>query len=230
MSLTLYLHPLASFCHKVLIALYENDTPFTARMVDFADEASTAALLDQWPVGKIPVLHDAARDCVIPETSIIIEYLARHYPGAVALLPEDEEAQLEARLWDRFFDLYIHVPMQKIVLDRMRAEGSKDPVGLAEAHRTLDIAYGMIEARLAAGPVVRGEAFTIADCAATPALFYASIVHPFAPGQSKLSAYFEGLLARPSVRRTLDEARPYFHLYPYRDAMPRRFLDPAPGP
>lgn len=227
MSLTLYLHPLASFCHKVLIALYENGTPFTPRMVDFADEGSTAALLDKWPVGKIPVLHDSARDQVIPETSIIIEYLSRHYPGPLALLPRDPEARLEARLWDRFFDLYVHVPMQKIVLDRMRPEGSKDPAGLAEAHRALDMAYGMIEARLADGPIVRGEAFTIADCAATPALFYASIVHPFAPEQPKLAAYFEALLARPSVRRTLDEARPYFHLYPYREKMPRRFLDPA---
>lgn len=226
MSLTLFLHPLASFCHKVLIALYENGTPFAPRIVDFADDASTAALLDQWPVGKIPVLHDAARDRAVPETSIIIEYLARYYPGPVALLPEDGEARLEARLWDRFFDLYVHVPMQKIVADRMRAEGSKDPAGLAEAHRSLDMAYGMIEARLAAGAIVPGEAFTIADCAATPALFYASIVHPFAPGQTNLAAYFEELLARPSVRRTLEEARPYFHLYPFRDSMPRRFLDP----
>ncbi|ODT16754.1 MAG: glutathione S-transferase [Kaistia sp. SCN 65-12] len=227
MSLTLYLHPLASFCHKVLIALYENGTPFTPRMVDFADDASTAALLDKWPVGKIPVLHDSARDRVIPETSIIIEYLARHYPGPVALLPQDDEARLEARLWDRFFDLYVHVPMQRIVADRLRPEGSKDPFGLAEAHRALDQAYGMIEARLAAGAIVPGEAFTIADCAATPALFYASIVHPFAPDQSRLAAYFEGLIARPSVRRTLDEARPYFHLYPYLELMPRRFRDAA---
>jgi glutathione S-transferase len=227
MSLTLYLHPLASFCHKVLIALYENGTPFTARMVDFADEASTAALTDKWPVGKIPVLHDSARDRVVPETSIIIEYLDRHFPGPVALLPRDDEARLEARLWDRFFDLYVHVPMQRIVAERLRPEGSQDPFGLAEAHRALDQAYGMIEARLAAGAIVPGESFTIADCAATPALFYASIVHPFAPDQPRLAAYFEDLVARPSVRRTLDEARPFFHLYPYREAMPRRFLDPA---
>jgi glutathione S-transferase len=227
MSLTLYLHPLASFCHKVLIALYENGTPFAARLVDFSDEASRAALTDKWPLGKIPVLHDSARDRAIPETSIIIEYLARHYPGPVALLPADDEARLEARLWDRFFDFHVHVPMQKIVADRLRPEGSKDPAGLAEAHRALDMAYGILEARLAAGGLVPGEAFTIADCAATPALFYASIVHPFAPEQVHLAGYFEGLLARPSVRRTLDEARPYFHLYPYREAMPRRFLDPA---
>jgi glutathione S-transferase len=227
MSLTLYLHPLASFCHKVLIALYENGTPFTPCLVDFSDEASRAALTDKWPLGKIPVLHDSARDRAIPETSIIIEYLAQHYPGPVALLPADDEARLDARLWDRFFDFYVHVPMQKIVADRLRPEGSKDPAGLAEAHRALDMAYGILEARLAAGGLVPGEAFTIADCAATPALFYASIVHPFAPEQGHLAGYFEGLLARPSVRRTLDEARPYFHLYPYREAMPRRFLDPA---
>jgi glutathione S-transferase len=227
MSLTIYLHPLASFCHKVLIALYENDTPFTARTVDFSDAASTAALTERWPVGKIPVLQDSARDRVVPETSIIIEYLAEHYPGPVALLPEDGEVRLEARLWDRFFDLYVHVPMQRIVAERLRPEGNPDPFGVAEAHRALDQAYGMIESQLATGPIVPGAGFTIADCAATPALFYASIVHPFAPAQTRLADYFEQLMGRPSVRRTLDEARPYFHMYPFLELMPQRFRDPG---
>lgn len=227
MSLTLYIHPLASFCHKVLIALYENEVPFTALTIDLADPGSASLLLEKWPVGKIPVLHDSARRRTVAETSIIIEYLQQHYPGQVAMLPQDADAALDARLWDRFFDLYVSVPMQKIVLDRIRPEGGRDPNGVADARRTLDTAYAMIDAQLAERRWAVGESFTMADCAAAPGLFFASIVHPFAAGQTNLAAYFERLLARPSMRRTLSEARPFFSMFPYRDAMPERFLQDA---
>lgn len=224
MNLTLYTHPLASFCHKVLIALYENGTEFRPVTVDLGDPISAGALLEKWPVGKIPVLQDAARERTVPETSIIIEYVQRHYPGPVLLLPADEESRLDARLWDRFFDLYVSVPMQKIVTDRLRPAGGNDPAGVADARRSLDTAYAMIEAQLKGRTWATGEVFTIADCAAAPALFFASIVHPFDSGQPNLAGYFERLLERPSFRRVLAEARPYFSMFPYREAMPERFL------
>lgn len=225
-TLTLFIHPLASFCHKVLIALYENDTPFSPRMVDFADPGSAAALLEQWPVGKIPVLHDAATGRTIPETSIIIEYLHSRYRGPVPLLPDDADAALAVRLWDRFYDLYVSVPMQKIVIDRIRPAETRDAHGVAEARATLETAYGMIETQLAKGGWAAGGDFSMADCSAFPALFFAGIVAPFGPGQNRLAAYFERLLERPSVRRVLAEAQPYFDSFPYRDAMPARFLEP----
>ena len=112
MTLELHFHPLASFCHKVLIALYENDTLFTPHLLDLGNPDQKAAFLDIWPVGKMPILRDEARSEIVPETSIIIEYLDRHYPGSAPLLPADEALRLDARLWDRFFDLYVHAPMQ----------------------------------------------------------------------------------------------------------------------
>jgi glutathione S-transferase len=228
MSLTLYQHPLASFCHKVLIALYENHTPFEARLVDLMDEKESAKLAAMWPVGKIPVLHDGAAVRYVAETSIIIEYLDRVYPGPVKLLPADPEQQLEVRLWDRFYDLYISVPMQKIVVDRIRPEGSYDPHGVAEAREMLDVAYGMIETQLAGKTWAIGEAFTMADCAAAPGLFFAGIVHPFPESHVNLKAYFERLLQRPSFARALEEAKPYFQYFPYVADMPRRFLAAEP--
>src|ERR1700687_3923188 len=120
MTLKLYFHPLSSFCQKVLIALYENDTPFVPKLVDFADSASRAEFLQIWPVGKFPVLADEGRDHLIPESSIIIEYLAQHYPGETKLLPADADLARQTRMRDRFFDLYVNVPMQKIVTDRLR--------------------------------------------------------------------------------------------------------------
>lgn len=224
MALTLYIHPLASFCHKVLIALYENAIAFRPETVDFGNPASASALLERWPVGKIPVLHDTAAGRIVPETSIIIEYLQQAYPGPVPLLPADAGARLQTRLWDRFFDLYVSTPMQKIVTDRIRPAGNNDPHGVAEAHAALDTAYAMIERQVSGHRWAAGEDFTMADCSAASALFFASIVHPFAAEQNHLPSYLDRLLARPSVKRTMGEARPFFDMFPYRDMMPERYL------
>lgn len=225
MSLILHIHPLASFCHKVLIALYENGTEFETRIVDFSDPGSAAALFEKWPVGKIPVLQDDTRDRSVPETTVIIEYLQRHYPGPVALLPDDPDLLEQARLWDRFYDLYVSQPMQKIVLDRIRPDGSKDPHGVAEARGTLDAAYGMIDTQMENHLWAVGEQFTLADCAALPALFFASVVHPFGTTHPRTVQYLDRLLSRSSVRRVLNEAQPYFEMFPHRDAMPPRYRE-----
>lgn len=227
MSLTLYLHPLASFCHKVLIGLYENDTPFEQQIVDFSDPGAASAHVERWPVGKIPVLHDGETGQIVPETSIIIEYLQQHFPGPVRLLPSRSEQLLDVRLWDRFYDLYVSVPMQKIVIDRIRPEGAGDPHGVTEAHATLEMAYAMIERQLDGKQWATGDDFTMADCSALPALFFASIVHPFQQDQQQLAAYLERLLQRPSVARVIAEAQPYFRFFPYRELIPKRFLGPA---
>ena len=227
MSLTLYQHPLASFCHKVVMALTERGTPIATVTVDLADAGSSATLRAAWPVGKIPVLHDAAADRWIPETTIIIDYVEQHYPSATPMLPQDPAAQLQARLWDRFFDLYISQPMQKIVIDRIRPPGATDPHGVAEARATLDTAYGMIDAL--PGPWATGTALTLADCAAAPALFYAAIIHPFRPDQHSLAAYHERLVTRPSYAACIAEARPWFPMFPYAEAIPPRFLADTTG-
>jgi glutathione S-transferase len=214
MSLTLHYHPLSSFCWKALIALYENDTPFTPKIVDLGNADERAALLELWPIGKFPVLRDDVRDQTLPESSIIIEYLDQRYPGRTRFIPPSDELALQTRLRDRFFDLYVHLPMQKIMEDRLRPEGSKDPHGVAGARAQLGTSYGMIDAQLAEGAWTMGEQFTIADCAALPPLFYANIVAPFPATHSRLAAYFERLKARPSVARVIGEAGPYFAMVP----------------
>lgn len=224
MTLTLFYHPLASFCQKVQIALYEAGTAFDAKIVDLADPGDHARFLDLWPIGKMPVLHDDERDETVPETSIIIEYLDRHFPGAKPMLPVDPDTRLKARLWDRFFDLYVQDPMQKIVFDTFRPEDQKDPAGIADAERRLTVAYDMIEKHMSGRTWVAGKGFSMADCAAAPALFFAGIIVPFQFNQSALRAYFERLLERPSFRSVLIEAQPYFDNFPFRDRMPDRFL------
>jgi glutathione S-transferase len=225
-NLTLHFHPLSSFSHKVLIALYENGTPFEKAIVNYGDPQSRDAFFALWPLGKIPVLHDDARDHTLPETSIIIEYLDRHYPGAQPLLPRDPEQQLEARLWDRIIDQYIHTPMQKLVNDRMRPDGTKDATGVDGARTLLGAAYPLLDRHMAGKQWVLGNAFSLADCAAAPALFYGGTIVPFTE-HANLAAYFERLVARPSVARTLVESRPFFQYYPYKENIPARFLEPA---
>ena len=213
MSLTLHFHPLSSFCWKALIALYENDTPFTPNLVNLGDPAERAALLKLWPIGKFPVLSDDARNETVPETSIIVEYLDRHFPGRTRFLSADPELALQTRLRDRFFDLYVHLPMQKIVGDRLRPAGARDPHGVAEARAQLQTSYAMIETQMAAGTWAMGDDFSLADCAAAPALFYANKVEPSGAFKN-VSAYLERLQARPSFARVLEEAEPYFHFFP----------------
>lgn len=214
MTLTLYFHPLASFCWKVLIALYENETPFEPHVVDLADEASRAELTRLWPIGKFPVLRDEARDRNIPESSIIIEYLAQHYPGNVQLVPADADLARETRLRDRFFDLYVHAPLQKIVADKLRPAGKNDPHGVEEAKALLDTSYGVLDREMATRRWAMGDAFSMADCAAAPALYYANRVRPIGDAHVNARAYLKRLVERPSFVRTFREAEPYLHLFP----------------
>ena len=182
MSLTLYFHPLSSFCQKVLVALYEGDTPFAPHIVNLLDEASAAAFKQIWPIGKFPVLRDDARDRTVPESSIIIEYLAQYYPGRTQLVPADAELAREVRFLDRFFDLYMNVPVGKIVTDRLRPEGQNDPFGVEESKRLLHSALAIVEREMGTKTWAIGDQFTMADCAAAPTLFYADKVMPFALG------------------------------------------------
>ncbi len=214
MSLTLYFHPLSSYCQKVLVALYENAAPFTPRLIDLGDAQSRASLLALWPIGKFPVLRDEAKDRVIPESTIIIEYLAQHYPGRVPLVPSDPGRVIETRLCDRFYDLHVNQMMQTIVGDRLRPADNKDPYGVAQARARLQTAYGMIEREMASKTWAIGGEFTMADCAAAPALFYADKVSPFKDSHPNVASYFRRLMQRPSFARAVAEAEPYFHLFP----------------
>lgn len=213
MTLLLHAHPLSSYCQKVLIALYETGAPFEFRFLDLGDAAERAAFLELWPVGKMPVLEDRGRGVALPESSIIIEYLSRHHPGPATLVPDDPERALEVRLRDRFFDLHVHDPMQKIVGDRLRPAGAKDAHGVEKARASLRTAYGMLDALAAGRRWAAGDFFSMADCAAAPALCYAGKVEPF-DAHASLKAYFARLAERPSYARALKEAEPYMGLFP----------------
>lgn len=215
MSLTLHAHPLASFCWKVLIGLYENETPFDNVLVDLGDPAARAAFLRLSPLGKMPALSDAARGETVLETTIILDYLDAYYPGPVRFTPETPDLARRARFWDRFFDNYVQAPMQKVIADRIRPDGAaKDPYGVQEAYGQLEAACDHLERQWADGRDWMCGDFGLADCAAMPALFYADKVQALAERWPLCLAYLERLKARPSVQRVLAEAEPYFHMFP----------------
>jgi glutathione S-transferase len=219
-SLTLFYHPLASFCHKVLIALYENHTAFDKRIINLGDEKDRAELLAVSPIGKFPVIRDHARERDVAETTIIIEYLDHFFAGKRPLIPSEWEDALQVRLWDRLLDSYVQMPMQHIVGDRLR--GTQGDVSKERA--TLEMAYRMIDKQMAGRMWLGSQEFSMADCAAAPALFFSSTVQPFPHGLTHLWGYFDRLVERPSVRRVLEEAKPYLQFYPFMDAVPKRFL------
>jgi glutathione S-transferase len=215
MSLTLFLHPLSSYCHKALIALYETGTPFTPHLVELQKPESRAAFKAIWPVGKFPVLRDETNGRVIPESTSIIEYLAWRYPGPARLVPEDAAAAFDVRATDRFYDLHIHTHMQRMIGERLRPADQKDPYGLEQASTALNVGLGVAETTMASRTWAAGEAFSMADCAAAPALFYVDMaVAPLAGSYPNLAAYLERLKQRPSYARVLEEAQPYMQFVP----------------
>jgi len=215
MSLTLHAHPLASFCWKVLIGLYENDIAFENVMVNLGDPAEREAFLTLSPMGKMPALRDDVRDETVIETSVILDYLDLHYPGRVRFVPQNPDFAWRMRFWDRFFDNYIHQPMQRIVADRIRpADANKDPFGVQESYAQIAKACDHLEKELADGrPWMCGD-FGLADCAAFPSLFYADKVQALEGRWPQCLAYLERLKARPSVQRVLAEAEPFFQYFP----------------
>ena len=206
----LYAHPFSSYCQKVLVALYENDTAFELRML--GDPAVDAELAALWPLKRFPVLVDGGR--TVLEASSIIEHLGLHHPGPLRLIPDDPKAALEVRLMDRFFDNYVQTPLQKVVFDSIRAAENRDRQGVEEARTMLGLAYGWLDGVMADREWAAGDAFTLGDCAAAPALFYADWVQPIDTSFTNLRAYRKRLLARPSMARAVDEARPFRSFFP----------------
>ncbi len=210
--LELFGHPFSSYHQKVLIALYENGTPFEMRQLgpDQPDNGERFAAL--WPIGKFPLLVDDGR--AVMESSIIIEHLERHHPGPVRLIPDDPDAVLEVRMLDRVFDNHVMANMQRVVNDALRPAERRDPVEVEEAHAALRKAYGWLDGWMNGREWAAGGGFSLADCAAAPALFYADWVLPIADDLASLKSYRARLLARPSFARAVDEARPYRQYFP----------------
>jgi glutathione S-transferase len=212
MSLALYGHPFSSYTQKVLIALYENNTPFEFRSLGPDTPQHVADWQRRWPLNKFPLLVDEARN--IAEASIIVEYLLIMHPGPVRLLPVDPMAMLDVRFLDRFFDLHVMTQTQNAVGGALTGDPVKRQEGLALAAQKLERAYAWLEGHLSDKTWAAGADFTLADCAAAPSLFYADWTHPISEAYPVLRAYRSRLLARPSFARAVDEARPFRPLFP----------------
>ena len=212
MALELYGHPFSSYTWKALIPLYENATPFTFRMLGPDQRDNGRALKAVWPVGKFPVLVDTGVPVV--ESSAIIEYLDVHHPGPVRFIPADAVTAIEVRMLDRIFDNHVMGVMQRAVIDAMLPRERRDPVVMGAVSTALDTIFAWLDERLAGRAWAAGDGFTLADCAGAPALFYADWVHPIEPRFPTVHGYRERLLARASVKRCVDDARPYRALFP----------------
>ena len=208
MPLALFGHPFSSYTWKALIALYETGTPFDFRNIAGDDHPENeAAFLAHWPVGKFPLLVD--HDVPVMESSTIVEHVA---PG---LIPLGRNAAREVRMLDRIFDNHVMTPVQAIVAEHLPfVTATPDAGRIARARAALDKAYAWLDARLAGRTWAAGEDFTLADCAGAPSLFYADWVHEIPASFAIVRAYRARALARPSISRCVEEARPYRHFFP----------------
>ena len=212
MTLQLFAHPFSSYCQKALIAFYENDIPFTFRMLSSDEPANTEEFAARWPIKRFPLLVDDGR--TILEASTIIEHLQVRHPGPVRLIPQDPDAAVEVRMLDRVFDNYVMTPQGKCVFDAIRPAEVRDAHGVAEARAMLETSYAWLDGWMAGREWASGDAFSLADCAAAPFLFYADWTHRIGAQFTNLHAYRARLLARPSFARAVDEARPYRSFFP----------------
>ena len=212
MTLQLFGHPFSSYTWKALIPLYENDTPFIFRMLSPEHPENGAELARHSAMDKFPLLVDG--DTAVFEATSIIDYLDAFNPGAVRFVPAGSAAAVKVRMLDRVFDNYVMNTMQGIVGNALRPEEHRDPYGVERARADLDRIYAWLDGELAGRAWASGDDFTLADCAAVGALFYADWAHPIDARFATLKAYRARLLARPSVVRVVDEARPYRAYFP----------------
>ncbi len=214
MSYALFAHPFSSYCWKVLIALYEKELPFDYRMVEDADVM--AQLRSYWPLGKFPVLVNEAGAAPVPviESTAIIEYLDLHHYDRVPLIPANPTDALDVRFMDRIFDNHVMAPMNAIVGEYLIDRAAPDKARMARAEEALELIYRWLDTRLTDHPWASGQSFSLADCAAAPALFYADWVRPVPKELVALRAYRVALNARPSVARCIEDARPYRGYFP----------------
>ncbi len=222
MTLRFHFHPLSSYCHKALIALYENETAFEPVVLNLMAPEVRAAFRKISPFGKMPALEDTGRGHVVNEATTVIEYLDEHYRGATRFIPADADQAWQIRMWDRFFDNYLHDSMQRTVGDSLRADGSRDPYTVEQCKKRIFEFYGILERHMENRDWI-GAQFSLADCAAAPALFYANTIYPLGRDYPHARAYLSRLMERPSYARALAEAEPFFHFYPL-DPKPQRVL------
>lgn len=202
----LYFSYPSPYCQKVLIALYEKKIAFVGKLVNLMDAADKAEYQSVYPLGKVPLLVTDDNK-VVPESSIIIEYLDQVQP-IPHLLPLDLDHARSVRLWDRMADQYLCAPVMNMLLESRKPTAEQNAADIERWSRTLGTMYRMMDDQLGRYPYLAGMEFSMADCAALPALYYSS---QFASLKSfsRLSAYFENLMLRASVMRVVDDAAPH---------------------
>lgn len=203
----LYFSYLSTYSQKVLIGLYEKDTAFTPHLVDLSDPEARAEYVKLYPFGKLPLLvRDDGR--MIPESSIIVEYIDNQFEQEPILIPRDPELARRARFMDRMCDLYLNDPVVNLIFESWKPEDEQNRELISKSSERIGTMYRFMDDQLSSSPYLAGETFSIADCAAMPVLFYANSFAPFG-GFDNIFRYWEEVSSRPSFVRLKQEAEPY---------------------
>ena len=209
--IALYGHPFSSYTWKALIALYEHDLPFDFHLLEPSHPDNLAFVARHQPAGQMPVLDHDGR--IVIESNAVVEYVDL-ISGTPRLLPRDPLAAIEVRQMADVFDDYVMDTAQPVVSNALRPEAERNPADVRDAGKRLLRNYAWLDRWLAGREWAAGETFSLADIAAAPALFYADWIQRIPEAHTALKDYRTRLLARPSVERAVDEARPYRPYFP----------------
>lgn len=201
-----YYFPLSTYSQKTLMALHEKEVDFEAKLVDLRDPGQRSEYRKIYPLGKIPLLV-RDDDWLIPESTIIIEYIDTHFDSGPQLIPDDKDNARQVRFMDRMNDLYLNETITTLLFQGWKPEADRDQERTETARSRAGVMYDYLSKSLQGKDWLMGE-FSMADCAAAPALFYAQQVFPF-DEHPNIAAYWERLKSRPSYRKVLSEAQPY---------------------
>ena len=185
--LTLYDAARCPYCARARIMLAEKNVEHETIEIDLADRP--AWIYEKNETGRVPVIEEDA--WILPESSVILEYLEERYPDP-SLLPADPADRALARVW-----IFRHDDFTKPYYALRREEDG--------AAARFDEQLAKLDAALQRQPWLTGGEYGLADIAYVPWVLRARDMLGVSLDRFEaLSDWVERLEQRPAIAREVD--------------------------
>jgi glutathione S-transferase len=199
----LFYHPLSRYSQKVLLALYEKQANFFPRVIELSDPLSRLDFSLFYPPGKVPLLK-SKQGILIPESSIIIEYVDNEFPQkGTRLIPANMTISMDTRLQDRLIDLQLSNKLFEFERQQLNPEVSNQ-IRLKQLENGINDFLQYLDDTLEKNHWLCGDSLTLADCALIPCLPYARD-HFQLFKYDNLSRYWEQAQLRGAFQQVKEE-------------------------
>jgi glutathione S-transferase len=204
----LYQFPLSPNSMKVLALAYEVGLPIETKSLNvFQGETRTPEMLAKNPNGKVPILEDG--DFVLWESNAMLGYLAAKAERQ-DLAPNAPRERAEVDRWLAWHNAHFGPAVGKVAFERIVKKlgglGPPDEAMVKKGTEEFATVARVLDASLERREYLCGR-LTIADFALiTHAMVLDDCGLDLSPYPS-VAAWRERMMARPSVRRAMTEAR-----------------------